>query len=124
MRKVVVYVAGPYRHRSNWKIAQNIRRAETLCLEVWAAGMVALSPHLNTEHFQYELPDEVWLEGDLELLRRCDVMLLVPGWEKSSGTRAEIKFANERGIPVFYDLDSLKVAMRDLEDRVVWSEVK
>ena len=50
----------------------------------------------------------MWLEGDLEMLRRCDAVLVVPGWEKSSGTRAEIAEANACGIPVFYALEALQ----------------
>ncbi len=110
-RKLVIYVAGPYRNKSNWVIAQNIRKAETLCLEVWRAGMVALSPHLNTEHFQYELPDDTWLGGDLELIRRCDAVLLVDGWPKSQGTLDEVRFANSLKIPV----------LESLEDLIIWS---
>jgi len=124
MRKVIIYVAGPYRNKSNWKIAQNIRKAEALCLEVWRAGMIALSPHLNTEHFQYELPDDVWLSGDLEMLRRCDAVLLVEGWESSNGTKAEVNFANDLGIPVFMRLDTLINAREKLEENLLWREVR
>jgi hypothetical protein len=46
-------------------------------------------------------PDEVWLEGDLELMRRCDAVLLVPGWKQSSGTVAEVTEARRMGLPVF-----------------------
>ena len=41
-----------------------------------------------------------WLEA-------CDAMVLTPGWQRSKGTLAEIKFAEEHGIPVFKSLDDL-----------------
>lgn len=98
----VVYVAGPYRGKNNYSIHVNVFMAEALALEVWKMGAAAVCPHLNTEHFQGACPDEVWLNGDLEILSRCDAVIVVKGYEVSSGTRAEIAFAHEHGIPVFY----------------------
>lgn len=40
-------------------------------------------------------------------LEVCDAMLLTPGWQKSKGTLAEIKRAEELGIPVFKTLEDL-----------------
>jgi len=103
----VVYVAGPYRADNNWEIEQNIRRAETLALEVWRAGGAAICPHANTRFYQGAAPDDVWLDGDLAQLARCDAVLVVPNYGASKGTIAEIQFARERGIPVFYTLQQL-----------------
>jgi len=103
----LVYVAGPFRGPNHWAIAENIRRAEALALEVWRLGASCICPHLNTAHFQGVLPDDVWLEGDLEQVKRCDAVLVVPGWENSKGTKGEIEFAAAHGIPVFFDLSSL-----------------
>lgn len=104
----VVYVAGPFRGNSAWDIECNIRRAETLALEVWRLGAAALCPHTNTRFFQNAAPDEVWLKGDLELLKRCDAVVLTPDWIKSSGARAEVEFAEKLGIPVFHTLNHLE----------------
>ena len=104
----VVYIAGPFRGPSAWDIEENIRRAERLALEVWRMGAAGLCPHTNTRFFQNAAPDHVWLDGDLELLARCDAMVMTPDWERSSGARAEHDFAKARGIEVFYDADSLR----------------
>jgi hypothetical protein len=97
----VVYVAGPYRAATVRGIVENIRTAEFWALEIWRWGGVALCPHLNTRLFDGAAPDEVWLKGDLELLRRCDAVALVPGWQASAGTRGEVAFAEELKLPVF-----------------------
>lgn len=97
----VVYLAGPYRAATPRKIVENIRYAEMWALTLWKLGAAVLCPHLNTALFDGECPDSVWLEGDLEMLRRCDAVCLLPGWEGSSGTRAEAIEAQKRGIPVF-----------------------
>lgn len=104
----VVYVAGPFRGPSSWAIECNVRQAEQLALEVWRLGAAALCPHCNTRFFQNAAPDEVWLEGDLEMLRRCDAVVLTPDWIRSSGARKEVEFAEQHGIPVFHTLAQLQ----------------
>lgn len=99
---IVVYIAGPYRGANAWEVHQNIERAQALAYEVWEAGMVAICPHNNTRHFDGTLTDEVWLEGDLELLRRSDAILMTPRWAMSVGASAERLAAIAAGIPVYY----------------------
>ena len=71
-------------------------------------GHVALCPHSMTRFYQGVLPDEVWLEGTLELLRRCDAALFLEGWEQSEGSRAEMDEADRLRVAVLYDLAGLE----------------
>lgn len=103
----VVYVAGPFRGANAWEIAQNIRRAEDLAFQAWQAGFAVICPHLNTAHYQGALPDEVWLDGDLTILSRCDAVLLTHDWARSAGASAEVYFAQNIGIPVYESLADL-----------------
>ena len=103
----VVYVAGPFRGRDSWEMENNIRRAEALSLEVWRAGAAAVCPHTNTRFFQGAAPDDVWLDGDLAILAKCDAILMTDDWERSSGARAEEAYARRLGLPVLYTLDEL-----------------
>lgn len=103
----VVYVAGPFRAPTPWEQEQNVRRAEEASLRVWKAGLVAICPHTQTRFFQNSAPDQYWLEGTLEMMRRCDAVLVLPGYEKSVGTLGEITEATLLGIPVFYNIDAL-----------------
>jgi len=66
----VLYICGPYRGRR----LVNIVRARSAALFVWRCGGVALCPHLNTAFFDGKMPDQVWLDGDLELLSRSDAI--------------------------------------------------
>lgn len=102
-----VYVAGPFRGPDHWKIAQNVRVAEAAAHQVWSMGGAAFCPHLNTMHFQDSLPDNVWLEGDREWLAVADALYVVGEWWHSKGTQAEIEFAEEHRIPVFYGPEEL-----------------
>ncbi len=96
----VVYCAGPFRASTAWGIAENVRTAERIGLEVAHAGAMPLIPHANTANFQGEGTDQFWRNGAMELLRRCDAVLLVPGWEQSSGTLAAIEEARRLRLPI------------------------
>lgn len=103
----LVYVAGPFRGKDSWEMEQNIRRAESLALDVWRLGAACICPHSNTRFYQGAAPDEVWLEGDLEILRRCDAILLTEDWARSQGAKEEKRVAEEQGIPVLYSVYEL-----------------
>lgn len=76
-------------------------------------GAAALCPHTNTRFFQGAADDAVWLDGDLELLYRCDAILMTPDWRRSSGATAEHDFAVKHRKVVFYDMDTLKDWLND-----------
>ena len=97
----VIYIAGKYRGPNAWAIEQNIRAAEEVAARVWAMGMVALCPHANARHMEGVTTDEHMLAGTLELLRRCDAVVLVPGWGLSVGTRGEVDEASVLHMPIF-----------------------
>lgn len=99
----LLYVAGPYRsrHRGMRGVHENIERAASIALELWVAGAAVICPHKNTAFFDGAAEDSVWLTGDLEMLRRCDAVVMVPGWEQSVGAVEERRVAEDAGIPVF-----------------------
>lgn len=47
------------------------------------------------------LSDEFWLEATLQLLERCDGIVMCPGWESSVGSIGERDYAATHGIPVY-----------------------
>ncbi len=98
----LVYIVGPYRAPTTWGIECNIHKAR-----VTAAEMVQQLSSLWI--FPITLAsDEYYLEGTLELLRRCDAVFLLPDWEKSSGSYGEKEEAERLGIPIFYRIEELK----------------
>lgn len=90
MAKELLYLAGPYRAGNGRTVRANIRAAEEWAVKLWRMGYVVFSPHLNTAFMDGECSDETWLEGDLVILERCDLMAVLPGWEDSFGTNQEI----------------------------------
>jgi len=102
----VIYIAGRYRDkRGEYYVRCNIREAERAALFVWMSGGAALCPHKNTAGLggAYGIADNVWLEGDMELLKRCDAVWMLPGWESSEGAEREFSFAFNNNIPRLYD---------------------
>lgn len=103
----VVYVAGAYHAKTIHMVLKNIRAAEGVAMQVWEAGFVAFCPHLNSAFFDGLVDDSVFLAGTLEMLSRCDGLILVPGWGSSKGTLAEVRYCVDNGIPVFTTVEDL-----------------
>jgi nucleoside 2-deoxyribosyltransferase len=105
----LAYVAGPYRAARERQVVENIRKAEEVALALWKLGFAVICPHKNTALFggAHGLADDVWLQGDLVMLERCDLIVMTPRWADSSGAIAELQHARAKGIPVFMWLTDL-----------------
>ncbi len=107
----IIYIAGPYRSEHESGVFENIMNARYAALLVWANGGVAICPHLNTMLFGgfNDLPDQVWLAGDLEIIRRSvDALWAIGKYETSKGTQREIQEATKLGLPVFYRWEEVR----------------
>ena len=110
----VIYVAGPFRGKTPWDVEKNIRRAEELAFRVANAGAMPLCPHTMTRYFDKQCTDEFWLAGTLELLERCDAIILTANWEQSTGARGEYDRAGALNLPVL-----IETAVND-EELAAW----
>jgi hypothetical protein len=108
----VAYVAGPYRDpRGPYYIGRNIEVAREIAIALWNMGYAVVCPHTNTAFMDGAAPDSVWLNGDLEILRRCDIIVMVPGWEKSTGAKGELLCAKDASLSVYYWADPMDRAL-------------
>lgn len=102
----LVYLAGPYRSNSIWGVKRNIEAAAVVARELWAMGLPTICPHLNTGLMDgLDIDCSVFLDGDLEMLERSDLMVVLPNYERSQGTLAEIEHARSGkcgDMPIFY----------------------
>lgn len=103
---MLVYVAGPIRPKNGQTLEGNLQAAKDIALELWKDGLAVICPHANTD-LPISVADKAceeatWLNGDLEMVARCDAVVVCPGWETSSGTKGEIDFAKSREIPIYY----------------------
>jgi len=99
----VAYIAGPYRGATIYDTMQNIRFAEKYALKYWLMGYTVICPHKNTAFFDGACEDHVWLEGALELLRRSDLVVMIPGSTESDGATREHLEAKELGKEILYE---------------------
>ncbi len=103
----VCYLAGPYRGTSKNPIVNylqrqaNIHRAEKSARKLWADGWAVICPHCNSANFDNSAPCQYFLDGYLEVVKRVDRVIILPGWIGSSGTRKEISTALDNKIPVY-----------------------
>lgn len=104
----LMYIAGRYSGKTYSEIDDNIKKAKQEALRVIKKGWFPVTPHLNTAHFE-EWEDflgvdyHFWIEGDLEILKKCDAVYFTPDWEESSGCKIEREFANENDILIYLD---------------------
>lgn len=116
----VIYIAGPFRGANAWEVEQNIRRAEELAFEVARLGAMPLCPHTNMRFSDRTLTAQFWLDGTMELMRRCDAVVFTKDWERSAGARGERAEAGRLGLPCFFRLASLATALSTLGRLPLW----
>ena len=97
------YIAGPYRADTWEGIEKNIQAAAVVAVKYWRMGYAVICPHKNTSHFDGLAPDEIWLRGDIELLKCCDVIVMMTNWKESKGAIEEHTIAKHNGLKVIYE---------------------
>lgn len=108
----LIYIAGPYRASCQLKTQRNIVRAESVGKRVLTqlTGWFPVIPHMNTAMWDFDpmlkaVSDKDYLDGTMEMMRRCDAVL---AFDTSEGTRAEIAEAEKLGIPVYKRIEDVK----------------
>ena len=105
---MLIYLASPYSHEDP-EIRQ--QRFETVCFvaaNLMREGRHVFSPiaHSHPIAVKGDLPLDFsyWEEFDRKMVSACQELWVVrmDGWVESRGVKAEIKIAEEVGIPVRY----------------------
>lgn len=104
-RLKIAYLAGPYRGTRDQTL-KNILQAEVVAKQIWKIGLPVLCPHKNTGMFDGVAPDDLFLMAGLEMLARCDCLILRDSaahadMQASEGTMAELALAKDLGMPIF-----------------------
>jgi len=96
------YIASPYTGQEEIGVQRQILIADTLI----EAGIAPIAPLLfHYVHKQFPKDYDTWMEIDLALLKKCDLLYRFP--QPSKGADIEELFANENGIKVYNSLDKL-----------------
>jgi hypothetical protein len=97
-----VYICHPFSGNEE----NNYWNVTAICQGIVSMGLpvIPFSPINHTRHLVEHLPDpkawEVALEIDEAMLLACDEVWVFGNWHNSKGCTREVKFAQERGIPV------------------------
>jgi len=112
MKSCRTYVGGPYSCDPLPEALNNMRRGIRASADLLRAGLIPFCPFLDfllwfvLDEGEIITKDEIYAYS-MEWLEVCDVMYVLSGWERSTGTKKEIIRAKERGIPVFYTREDL-----------------
>ena len=102
----IAYIVGPYRAETKREIIDNIYKASVVAKYYWSLGFAVICPHMNSAHFDGVAADKVFLNGYLTILACLKssrhLVVVTPGYKKSSGSLAEIKLAEDLSIPITY----------------------
>lgn len=107
MANKVIYISGPYRAPDKFGISQNISKARRVAMRLWREGWAVICPHMNTAWFDDIIPDDQFIAGDMELIKRLDpesdAVYMLVNWHESKGAQAEHKLALDMGLNVIYE---------------------
>lgn len=122
-KPIIIFVFGKYFVPNDYnRITEHVRIASKYAQELWDAGFLPVTPHLNTCHFEatthidadpmvsetfYRAYYHRQLHDAVDALRG-----IKENWRISSGSKVEITLGNELGKPAFEDLGPL----------IAWSE--
>jgi hypothetical protein len=102
---MLIYTAGPYSPSAGaGTVEENIQRAREAALQLWEAGYTVICPHLNTANFEEEidLQPKDYVDRDLEIVERCDAIVMLPKWQQSLGAVRELEHALANDVDVYY----------------------
>lgn len=100
----IIFIAGPFRGDGSVETKKrNIEVARKFVHLFIRNSIPFYSPHLNIDQEAINVPNEdLSLDLNAEILKRCDALAVLPGWENSQGTKNEIIHAKEHSMPTFY----------------------
>jgi hypothetical protein len=116
-KPMMILIAGPYRSGTGddpVKMAANLKNLEEASWPIFEKGHVPMIGEWVALPIWQKaggkivgdaLYDEVLHPTAHRLLQKCDAVLRLPG--ASKGADNDVRLANERGIPVYYELNDI-----------------
>ena len=106
--KPIYYLASPYTHSDVTVRKSRAESATEAAVKLLHLGVFVFAPIPYNEPWEkYNLPGDwgFWADFDKSFVERCDgglIVLMLDGWDRSTGVTAEIEFAKSIGLPVYY----------------------
>ena len=106
--KPIYYLASPYTHKDAHVRKLRTELATEAAVKLLHLGIFVFAPIPYNEPWEkYNLPGDwsFWADFDKSFVERCDgglIVLMLDGWDKSTGITAEIEFAKSINLPIYY----------------------
>lgn len=99
-KRKIVYISGPITGVNDYYA--NFVNAH---IELHRAGFLVINPAEITNSLPKGLPWEAYMDTTLPLLRYCDAIYSLKGWENSPGARIEREYAARLGLEIMNEPD-------------------
>jgi len=102
------YLGTPYSNGSDFLINFRAEIVDMISCELTNQGRAIYSPISSWHHIasKFKMPRtfDFWKMHNLSFLRQCKKLLVVmlPGWQDSTGLKGEIEYACDNNIPIEY----------------------
>ena len=107
----VIYIASAY---TVGDVAANVAVQMEAAHRIMDMEHCPIAPLLSHFlHLYQQRPYQDWINVDLELIKRCDIVLRLPG--VSSGADGEVQLALQCNIPVCYGWSKLEALLDEQE---------
>ncbi len=104
----LIYIASPY---TLGDVAENVAIQMNAAHKIMNMGHCPIVPLLSHYlHIHRQRPYKDWLEMDLAIIPRVDILLRLPG--KSKGADKEVALANNLNIPVAMGWEELFIILQ------------
>ena len=101
----VIYVSGKYRADTPEGVDENIAKARAVAINLWKSGWAVICPHMNTA--KMNIDSDIILDGDIEILSRCDAVYMLDGWWESEGAVKEFMYAEKHDMDILQAPESI-----------------
>ena len=109
----LIYLAAPFNHEDGEVRVDRVAKSLLCATNMMAKGYFVYSPLVYSNLSErivhkfpdlVEMPESYWYEHGIRMLSKCDELwvLRLEGWEYSKGVAAEVKYAQQNGIPRRY----------------------
>jgi len=102
----LIFVSGKYQGKTINETFENIIKARAAAYKLWQQGYAVICPHMNSAFMDGESMGatcQMFYDGDIEILGRCDAIYMLKDWKESTGARAEYQQAIELRLEVLFE---------------------
>lgn len=113
---ILVYIAGPFTADTPEDVDANIDAAEKVAAQIIGSSskFVVIVPHSLGRSFKDGpgSPD-YWYRATMTVAKQCDVVVTVPGWERSRGSGAEVAWFSKTKRGIYHSVPDLLADFRE-----------